>query len=57
MDIETIKQRSGCIKRKEKVMYKEHIKEDVLTSFDYRYMLVLKQKETITKKRWIRLMN
>ena len=49
IDIETIKQDLAVLNEKKKVMYKEHIKEDVLTSFDYRYMLVLKQKEQLQK--------
>jgi len=49
IDIETIKQDLAALEEKKKSLYKEHIKENVLTSFDYRYMLVIKQREQLQK--------
>lgn len=49
IDIETIKQDLAALEEKKKSLYKEHIKENVLTSFDHRYMLVIKQREQLQK--------
>lgn len=49
IDIETIKHDLAALEEKKKSLYKEHIKENVLTSFDHRYMLVIKQREQLQK--------